>query len=107
MAMYLALIDPQTAKQVLQAIEPTSDNIGSGMSGVGRDVWLKAWALADPQHAVELTERELLSAKNDNEKQRAESAASAMVELWFAAPGERPKNISRNYREIFPPEDEL
>jgi protocatechuate 3,4-dioxygenase beta subunit len=107
MAMYLALIDPQTAKQVLQAIEPTSDNIGSGMSGVGRDEWLKAWALVDPQHAVELTERELASAKNDNEKRRAESTVSEMVELWFAAPGERLKNISQNSREMFPPEDEL
>ncbi|MGD0518901.1 MAG: carboxypeptidase regulatory-like domain-containing protein [Thermoguttaceae bacterium] len=107
MAMYLALVDPQTAKQVLQSIEPTSDNIGSGYSGVGRDQWLKAWALVDPQHAVELTERELASAKNNNEKQRAENAVYTMVDLWFSLPGERLKNMSQNNREILPPEEEF
>ena len=107
MAKYLALIDPQTAKRVLQAIEPTSDNIGSGFSGVGRDDWLMAWALADPLHAVELTEKELASAKDNDEKRRAESAVYEMVELWFSLPGERLKNIARRYRETLPPEDEL
>jgi protocatechuate 3,4-dioxygenase beta subunit len=107
MAKYLALIDPQTAKQVLQAIEPTSDNIGSGFSGVGRDEWLMAWALADPLHAVELMEKELASAKDNNENQRAEDAVYEMVELWFSLPGERLKNIARRYPETLPPEDEL
>jgi hypothetical protein len=89
MAMYLGLIDPQTAKQVLQAIEPASDSIGSGRSGVGRKEWLKAWAQVDPQHALELTDQEALQAKNDTDKRTAANALSEMVDLWLAPPGQR------------------
>jgi protocatechuate 3,4-dioxygenase beta subunit len=106
MAMYLALIDPQSAKQLLQSIEPTSDSIGSGYSGVGRDEWLKAWALADPQHALELADLEKTSAKDQNEKQRAEYALREMVELWVKEPGERLKILGR-YQDMLPPEDDF
>ncbi len=92
MAMLVALVDPAIARQMLQSVEPNSDAIGSGFSGVGRDEWLKAWALADPQHAVDLAEKELAAAKDATAKQRAKSAAMEMVELWLAAPGERLKS---------------
>ena len=54
MAMFLALVDRPLAKQMLQAIEPASASLGSGGSGVGSRDWLRAWALVDPPHAVEL-----------------------------------------------------
>jgi Carboxypeptidase regulatory-like domain len=90
MAMYLALIDPQTAKQVLQDIEPASDLIGSGQSGVGRKEWLKAWALVDPQHALELADQDAARAQNDTEKRIVSNAVTEMLErIWLARPIDR------------------
>ena len=109
MAMYLALIDPQTAKQVLQAIEPASDSIGSGRSGVGRKDWLKAWALVDPQHALELADQEAARAENDNDKRNVANAVSEMVEsIWLARPSDRIRRILVGKEILFtlPLEDE-
>ncbi len=106
MALYLALIDPAAAKQVLQAIEPHSDCIGSGYSGISRTEWFKAWALVDPQHTVALAEREIASAKDPKAKQAAESGLMEVVELWLTPSGDRLNNISGRYRHMFPPTEE-
>lgn len=106
MALYLALIDPDNAKQVLQAIEPHSDCIGSGYSGVQRYEWLKAWALVDPRHTMEVIERDLTSAKDSAAKQDSQGGLAEVVELWLTAPGDRLKNISERYRHMFPPVEE-
>lgn len=105
LAMFLALIDRDSAKQVLQSIEPQSDSIGSGFSGVGREEWFKAWALVDPQHARELVEKELAADKDANASQRLESDISSIIELWLTAPGNRLKNISQRYRQLFRPDE--
>jgi hypothetical protein len=106
MALYLGLIDPEIAKQVLQAIEPHSDCIGSGYNGILRIEWFKAWALVDPQHAADLAERELASAQTPRAKQDAESGIQEVVELWLTAPGDRLRCISERYRHMFPPVEE-
>jgi hypothetical protein len=106
MAMYLALVDPPTAKAILHELEPVSEAIGTGYSGVGREEWLKAWALADPQHARELAERELASAKDQEAKERAQYAVRSMVELWATDPGQRLKSLSRRYSNMLPFEED-
>ncbi len=107
MALYLALIDPPTARQILQSLEPTSETIGSGYSGVLRIEWFKAWGLVDPQHAAELLQRKLATAQEKRAKQDAENAVYETVELWLTPPGERLNNISMRYRDMLSPREEL
>lgn len=106
MATFLALVDPETARQVLQSFESRSDVIGSGYSGVGRDEWLKAWALADPAHAVELAEREAASAKGQREKDIARSAADEMIQLWTSSRSEQIKQLARRHGIGLPDEED-
>jgi len=63
-AGFLALVDPQVARDILQSIEPQSEAIGSGMSGVGRDAWLRTWLLVDPKRGEVLFDRELTEMKS-------------------------------------------
>jgi hypothetical protein len=105
LALFLAMVDAETAEQVLQAIEAQCNAVGSGSSGVGHGEWLKAWALANPQHAAELAEQALTSAKDPEAKRRAENDITEVVELWLAAPGERLKNLSRRYGDTFFPSE--
>jgi len=65
-AWILAFSDPQTARDLLQAVEPFDDLIGSGSSVIHRGEWLNAWALADPEHAKEVFEEELAAAVRGN-----------------------------------------
>jgi hypothetical protein len=104
LALYLAVIDRETAKLVLQAIEPHSDCVGYGYSGVWRGEWFKAWALVDPQHALELIEKELARTDDQRTRQNAESSAQELVELWLTAPSGRLKNIAQRYSDSFPPD---
>jgi hypothetical protein len=105
MAMLLAFVDPETAKQLLQSIETHSDVIGSGYSGVGRGEWLTAWALADPRRAMELAESDLASAKDQRDRQRAQSAAMEVVLMWLDPPRERLKSLCRRLGLDFPDEE--
>ncbi len=105
MALFLAIIDPPTARQLLESIEPQSAAIGSGYSGVGRDEWLKAWALADPSHAVELSDKELTATgKDDNQKRSTMSAVTQMIDLWLMPPGDRLKYLTERLGGIWTPE---
>jgi hypothetical protein len=107
-AMFLAMVDADTAEQVLRAIEPQSASVGSGSSGIGHGEWLKAWALVNPPHAVELAEKEWADAKTPEAKQRAESDLMEIVDLWLSPSGDRMKQLSRRFGGdvYFPTESE-
>jgi hypothetical protein len=96
MAMFLGLIDAPTAKQVLQGIEPNSDALGSGGTGVRRAHWLMAWALVDPPHAAELAAADLASAKDQPSRQRAQADIMELVTLWTIPPSQRLRYLSRD-----------
>jgi hypothetical protein len=105
-ALFLGLIDPPAAKGLLQSVEAASDVIGTGGSGIGRRDWLVAWALTDPEHAVELATRELATAKNAQAKQNAFYTVTETVQLLLTAPGERLKHISQNKPDMASPDRE-
>jgi hypothetical protein len=104
MALFLAKVDRQTAEQILWDIEPQSDLIGSGSIGVGRREWLRAWALTNPVHAIELAEREAAStAKTD-------AAGSHfwlldLADLWSLDPAEQLKKVASGFDLQSPEED--
>lgn len=93
-------------KVLLQSVEPASDSIGSGSSGVGRNEWFMAWAMVDPEHAAELAERELDAIKDAKMKQSTWYGAMECVNLWLAGPDERLKNVLRRVGGQFSPEEE-
>jgi hypothetical protein len=105
MASMLALVDPQTAKGILQSIEPQSEAIGSGMSGVGQDDWLKAWMLVDPRRGAELFDRELAAMKgNPGDSSRLYRLAEAVEVLAVPLP-EKLRYLSHSSDFRSPEED--
>jgi hypothetical protein len=102
-ALFLAMADPGAAKQILQVIEPASDAIGTGCTGIGRDTWFNAWALADPQRAMELVERELASAKGNPAVENARRSATEMARLWATPPKDRPKLLAERFGNLASP----
>ncbi len=105
-AMFLALVDPPAAKQMLQSLEANSEAIGSGYSGVGRREWLKAWAIVDPPHTVDLAQRELAVAQDQNAKQMVGWAVMEIVDLWTCDPKDRVKRLIGYNPNIFSPDQE-
>jgi protocatechuate 3,4-dioxygenase beta subunit len=103
LAMFLALVDPDSAEQVLQSIEPQSELIGSGFRGIDRRVWLKAWALCNPRRAVELAEQAWTNAQKAAPKQRTESDIQEIVGLWLTVPDKRLKKLTERYPDMFLP----
>jgi hypothetical protein len=91
--MVLALADPETARQMLQTIEPNSSSLGD------RENWLKAWALADPKHALELADRELAVTQDPKAKTAKIQTVLGAAELWITPPDERLELLkqSNNY----------
>jgi hypothetical protein len=64
MAAKLALVDPETAREILRAIERRIDLTGTRLTPWnGGGLWLSAWALADLKHAEELFDRALAEPK--------------------------------------------
>jgi protocatechuate 3,4-dioxygenase beta subunit len=102
-ALFLALLDRTLAKEMLQAVEPYSDSLGTGGSGIGVRDWLRAWALVDPPHAVELAQHHLATAKDENAKRWVWSTAQEMIELWGGTPDDAVKRFSRDYINVFSP----
>jgi hypothetical protein len=60
-AAILALADPETAGSLLRVLEPRVPHLNTSENRLAKTQWFQAWALADPEHAVELADRELAS----------------------------------------------
>jgi hypothetical protein len=105
-ALFLGLIDQPLAKSLLRSVEPASDAIGTGGSGVGHREWLDAWTLADPEHAVELATRALSAAKDAAAKENALNETLEMVQLLLTPPAERLERITRNRPDMASPDRE-
>jgi hypothetical protein len=95
MAMILAMVDPATAKEVLQSLEPQLVAIGSGGTGIGRDEWFKAWALADPRGVPERVRQGLAAKADQPDRDQILRGVVEMVELLTIPPGERLKELVR------------
>jgi hypothetical protein len=102
-ALFLALVDRPLAKEMLQAVEPNSEAIGSGCCGIGIRDWLKAWALVDPPHTVELVERQLAAAKDENAKRLLWYSVQGVLELWNSSRDDVLTRLAREYSNVFSP----
>jgi protocatechuate 3,4-dioxygenase beta subunit len=102
-ALFLALADPPLAKEMLQAVEPNCETLGAGCCGIGVRDWLKAWALVDPLHTVELAARHAAAAKDENARKSAWYAAEEVLDLWKVERGEVLKRLAQDYINLFSP----
>ena len=94
MAKVIALVDPSRARQLLETLGPTGDQLeGQGIEP--RD-WLQAWALADLEHAEELFERALETASDNAEFSPSESGLTAMLEVLTTPPSDRAALLLRH-----------
>jgi hypothetical protein len=107
MAMLLACYDPQTAGQILTSLEPWRDSVGAGYSGVRPDSWLRAWALADPKHALELAKGELAKAKDQRDWDPSRNGLFEMAELWTLSSDERFKRVAQHLHNLAFPDEEF
>ena len=107
MALFLALVDPPLAKQLLESVDSSHDAIGTGGTGVGSGEWLRAWALVDPPHAVKLFERELAAAPNENAKRTVWYAGFEMVDFSEGRSEERVEARCPRNGNIFSPDQEF
>ncbi|MBN2024255.1 MAG: carboxypeptidase regulatory-like domain-containing protein [Pirellulales bacterium] len=106
MAMLLALVDPEAAAQVLASLEPQGDLVGSGFSGVRREVWLQAWAVADPRRAMELAEGELAKLKERRDVDETRRGLFEIVELWTLPADERFRRLAGHLHNLSFPDEE-
>jgi protocatechuate 3,4-dioxygenase beta subunit len=104
-AAFLALVDPQVARDILETIEPQSEAIGSGISGVGQDAWVKAWLLVDPQRGEELFDRDLSEIKDGSDASSRIYRLVEAADLLAAPSNEKPQYIMRS-SEFRPPKEE-
>ena len=72
-----------------------------------RDAWLKAWAVADPHHAMELADRELAKVKDRRDVDLSGSGLFEMVELWTLPADQRLPRLALNHLHnlAFPDEE--
>src|SRR5262249_18053457 len=105
-ALVLALADPATARQLLEALEPRSRVVGSGYSDVRRRHWFQAWALADPARAGALFDRELKTLLADSKADLAKSGLFDLVEILTIPPAERPRHLLRHWGAFWFPGEE-
>jgi len=106
MAMILALADPAAAREVLESIQSQSDRIGSGQSGIRREHWLRAWALADAEKLPELIEAELKAKKDNPKKEYNLYQLMSTLEILAMPPAERLKKITDHTSQIWVPGNE-
>jgi hypothetical protein len=104
MAMLLALVDPETARDVLKSLEPHSEAIVSERDGTGRDLWLRAWALADPRQLLARIERELNAAKGKPDWNMSRSGIAEMVDILTVPPSKRLKPLTELLGEVWIPD---
>lgn len=93
MAKVIALVDPGRARQLLDTLQPRGDQLER--QGIEPRDWLQAWALADLQHAEELFERALETAKDNGEFSPSRSGVTAMLEVLTTPPSERAELLLR------------
>ncbi len=105
-AMVLALSNPVTAKQILEGIETDESVIGTGFSSVRREHLFLAWALADPKHAAELFDKELVALNANPDTSLQHSGLAEMAEILTVAEADRAYHLLRFFGSFWFPGEE-
>jgi hypothetical protein len=106
MALFLALVDLDIARQMLEDLQPRSELVGAGSSGIGRDQWVDAWALVDTRRTLEIAEQETAAAKKAQAEEYRTDYVASVMSLWSLPPDEMFERITLSLIDCNPPEDE-
>jgi hypothetical protein len=91
MAKMLALVDPETARHLVETVAPGIDQLTEfGDPGVDASDWHQAWALADLPQVVGFWERRLDCARTNADIHLEEEGLDAVLDLLTSKPAERP-----------------
>jgi protocatechuate 3,4-dioxygenase beta subunit len=90
MAEILALVDPESAKHLLETVAPRIDGpLAFGDPGPEARDWYPAWALADLPQAVKFWENHLEAARANPESHLESAGLEATLKLLTTPPAER------------------
>ncbi|MGH7138209.1 MAG: carboxypeptidase regulatory-like domain-containing protein, partial [Pirellulales bacterium] len=105
-AWVLAFSAPATARDLLRALVPASDLVGSGHSSVRRGEWLNAWALADPERAKQIFERELAAVRDTPNVDLQRTGLLRTAEMLSQPQSEWPRHLLINFGPFWLPGEE-
>ena len=104
LAALLAMADPATARDVLQWLEPQSEQLAHPRFTGNCDCWILAWLLAEPVRGRELFQRRLVELKAKPGDYQFYQLLE-LVRTLVLPPQERIGKITR-YSDIMPPEED-
>jgi hypothetical protein len=102
MALILATVDTATARHLLLCAAPQQELIGTGYGEIGMGAWLRAWALVDPVHALDLLEEQARKPASPEIAEREQS----VLELLTLPPAERPRFLMERIGPFWFPGEE-
>lgn len=107
MAKYLALVDPATAKHLLESVSPRCESLTEfGFPGIESHGWSQAWALADLPQLTAMLERRLDAATKDPEVNLDNCGLDEILELLTTPSEKRIPVLDRRTRSFLSPEDD-
>lgn len=106
MALYLALVDPDLARQMLEDLQSRSDLVGGGRGWVAVQHWVNAWGLVHPKHALEVARQATEADKKAPPGGYQPDYVSNLMSLWSLPSDEQFERITMNLMDANPPNDE-
>ena len=94
LAALLAMADPATARDVLQWLEPQSEQLAHPRFTGNCDCWILAWLLAEPVRGRELFQRRLARVESEAGRLPVLSVARIGSHPGAAGPGENRENYA-------------
>ncbi|HEV7224335.1 MAG TPA: carboxypeptidase-like regulatory domain-containing protein [Pirellulales bacterium] len=105
-AWVLAFAAPQTSRELLEAAEPFEELVGSGSSSIHRGEWINAWALADPEHAKQIFQRELALVRDNLDLELQQTGLLRTAEMLSQPQSQWPRHLLINFGPLWLPGEE-
>jgi 5-hydroxyisourate hydrolase-like protein (transthyretin family) len=107
MARVLALVDPASARRLLETVAPRCDSLKAfGYPGVEAYDWCEAWALADLPQFSGMMERRLEAAATNSKIDLNNCGLDQTLELLTTPPDRRIPVMDRYTRSFWSPEED-
>ena len=105
-ALLLALVDPDTSREILESIEPYSHLLATGYSNGKLGHRLQAWALIDLPQAMKLFEKDFGPQKGKPNTDPIQRGWLDLAELLAMPSQDRPRYLIRHLGSMWVPDDD-
>ncbi len=106
MAKVLALVDPSTARQLLERVVPQQTVLGTSYTGFERQDWLVARCLADPQRGPALVDEAIAKLDPKNDRAFYQSGLMQLAQVLSAPPEQRVRQVMGLNSGLYFPNEE-